>query len=407
MYISVTLRLATRYFNLRYNNTVTDKEIYLDYAAATPVCDAALRAMEPYYSRSFYNPSSPYAPAVGVRREYENAKGRLAHTIGAKGEEVIVTAGATESINLAFNHVSRHVVTSSIEHPAVIEVVKKFSHTFVEPNNDGVVSVDSISRAITPETELISIQFANNETGTVQSIRAIANLIDKQRKERVEQGNTTPLLFHCDASQGFGQLDVNVARLGVDMLTMNSAKIYGPKQVALLWTKSTKLVSPVILGGGQERGLRSGTENVAGLIGFTEAAVLAHKKQPRESKRLIELRSNLENRLLSSLPMAIVIGNKKRRLPGHLTISFPGIDAERLVFKLEEKAIYIATGSACSANKGMASHVLVALKLNEETINGSIRLTLGRHTTQDQIDSASRAIIMAVKQEYTRLGISI
>lgn len=382
---------------------MSKEEIYLDYAATTPVSSAALAAMQPYFSDIFYNPSSPYAPAVAARRQFEDAKDRLAHTFGAKGDELIMTAGATESINLAFHHVTGHVVTSAIEHPAVLEVAKQHAHTLLVPDKKGIVSAEAVARAITSETELVSIQLANNEIGTVQPIRAISAVIGAERQARAEQGNVTPLLFHSDASQGFGQLDVNVARLGVDLLTLNSGKMYGPKQVGLLWAKHAEYLRPVVVGGGQERGLRSGTENVAGVMGFATAATQAHKKQSSEAKRLGKLRDELEKRIVTALPNTQIIGSTKRRLAGHLAISFPGVDAERLVFILENEGIYIATGSACSANKGTASHVLTALGLPEDVINGSVRLTLGRFTTTEHIERVSTALVQAVKNEYARM----
>lgn len=378
--------------------------IYLDYAAATPVDERVFAAMQPYYSEEFFNPSSPYKQALEVRREYEEAKQRIAMTIGAKGDELIMTAGATESINLAFHHVTGHVITSEIEHPAVLEVARGQKHTLVKPNKQGRISAESIEAALRPDTELISIGLANSEVGTIQPLRKIAEVIGRERIKRAEEGNTTPLLFHTDASQGFGQIDVNVARLGVDMLTLNAAKIYGPKQVGLLWLKSSVRLKPTVLGGGQERGLRSGTENVAGTIGFAMAAELASKARTSENERLSTLRNKLESLLMERLKTAVITGSTKHRLPGHLHISFPGIDAERVIFILENEDVLVATGSACSANKGTASHVLRALELPEDVINGSLRLTLGRQTNDEDIIKAAALIANAIESEYQRIG---
>lgn len=377
--------------------------IYLDYAAATPIDERVVAVMQPYFATEFYNPSSPYRQAVEVRRDYEAAKQQIAMTIGAKGDELIMTAGATESINLAFNHVKGHVVTSEIEHPAVIEVAKLRDHTLVGANEQGRISLESIEAALRPDTELVSIGLANSELGTIQPLRKIAEVIERERQKRAEQGNMTPLLFHSDASQGFGQIDVNTARLGVDMLTLNAAKIYGPKQVGLLWLKPSVHLTPTVVGGGQERGLRSGTENVAGTIGFAMAAKLAAKSRTSENERLSSLRGKLEALLVEQFPQAVVTGSKKHRLPGHLHISFPGIDAERIIFMLENQNILVATGSACSANKGTASHVLRALALGEEIINGSLRLTLGRNTSESHVRTAAEEITKAVRAEYQRM----
>jgi cysteine desulfurase len=382
---------------------VSDDIIYLDYAAATPVDEHVLEAMQPYYADLFYNPSSPYKQAVAVRRDYESAKQRLAVIFGAKGDELIMTAGATESVNLAFHGISKHIVTSSIEHPAVIESAKQHEYTLIDPDEKGRVSPESIKSALTPETELVSIGLANSELGTVQPLRKIAAVIEEERQKRAEQGNATPLLFHSDASQGFGHINIHVARLGVDMLTLNAAKIYGPKQVGLLWRKPSAQLTPTIVGGGQEQGFRSGTENVPGVIGFAAAAEIAAKSRSSESARLADLRNTLETRLVEAFPQAVVTGSKKHRLPGHLHIAFPGIDAERIIFMLENEGVMVATGSACSANKHTASHVLKALQLPDELINGSLRLTLGRNTSEADIETASYLIIQSIENEYRRL----
>lgn len=378
--------------------------IYLDYAAATPVADHVLAAMMPYLTSNFYNPSSPYAPAVQVRRDYEAAKQQLGQSIGAKGDEIIITAGATESINLAFHAASGHAVTAAIEHPAVLECAKLRDHTFIAVNEKGRVRVEDVAAAIQPSTQLVSIAFANNELGTIQPIRKIAQAIESIRAARLEDGDRTPLYFHCDASQGFGQVDINVARLGVDMLTLNSGKMYGPKQVGLLWRKRNIEIQPLVNGGGQESGVRSGTENVAGTIGFAAASTWLAGHQSAEAVRLRELRDTLEKNLIGSFDTAVVLGDTKHRLPGHLSIAFHGIDAERLIFILENEGIYIATGSACSANKHSASHVLTAVGLDEGLIGGSIRLTLGKTTDAAAVQRASQAIAAAVQREYDRQG---
>lgn len=377
--------------------------IYLDHAAATPIDERVLAAMQPYFSDDFYNPSSPYAPAVMVRRAYEDARHKLAMAIGGKPSEIIVTAGATESINLMFGSVSGHVVTSTIEHPAVLEAAKHHEHTLVDVDAKGSVLAESIKRAIQPTTQLVSVQLANNEIGTIQPLRDIAEIVRAERQRRREAGETTPIYFHSDASQGIGQIDVNVARLGVDALTINAGKIYGPKQVGLLWIASDVALTPLIVGGGQERGVRSGTENVAGTVGFATALELAQQHAGGESKRLRELRDYLQSELLSSFSDAVVSGNQKKRLSGHLHISFPGLDAERLIFMLETEGVLASTGSACAANKGTRSHVLEAIGLAPEVADGSLRLTLGRLSTKQNIESALAIIKHMVAKERERV----
>lgn len=381
---------------------MNNKSIYLDYAAATPVDAKVLAAMMPYFSDSFYNPSAPYSPAVAVRREYEAAKHTIAQAIGARPDDLVMTAGATESINLAFASVEGHVVTASIEHHAVLAAARRHEVTFVAPDEKGFISAASVKAAITPRTQLVSIALANNELGTIQPLRDIAEVVRHERDHRLAAGDHTPIYLHTDASQGVGQLDVNVARLGVDMLTLNAAKAYGPKQVGLLWAAPAVVLAPTIVGGGQERGLRSGTENVPGVIGFAKAMELASAHRKFESDRLRRLRDTLQNRLVTAFPDAVVSGSQKHRLSGHLHISFPGLDAERVLFALETRGVLVATGSACAANKGTRSHVLTAIGLADEVADGSLRLTLGHGSDEAMMEKAATIIIEEVGREYAR-----
>lgn len=382
----------------------TSATIYLDHAAATPVDERVLRAMEPYYAQYFYNPSSPYAPALAVRRDYEAAKAVIAQSIGAKADEFVMTAGATESINLAFGAMSGHVIVPAIEHHAVLAAARRREHTIVDVTVQGVVEPRAIEAALRPDTQLVSVALANNELGTIQPLRDIAAVIKAERERRLSCGDTTPLYLHTDASQGMGQLDVNVARLGVDMLTANAGKVYGPKQVGLLWTARGVRIEAQIVGGGQERGLRSGTENVPGVIGFAEAMRLAAQGRKSESDRLRELRDTLQAELVEAFVDAVVSGALKHRLPGHLHISFPGLDAERLIFALEMRGVLAATGSACAANKGTRSHVLTAIGLEAATADGSLRLTLGKLSTPENTAEAAKIIIEEVTRERRRTG---
>lgn len=383
---------------------MTDQLFYLDHAAATPVDERVLAAMTPYFSQQFYNPSSPYAPAVQVRRDYENAKSRLAATFGAKGDDIVITAGATESINLALGSTDRHVVTSAIEHDAVLAAAKRHNHTLVAPTEKGIVRPEAVAAAITPDTGLVSVQLANNEIGTIQPIRDIATVVELERKRRLDAGNHDPIVFHCDASQGFGQIDVNVARLGVDMLTLNSGKMYGPKQVGLLWARPGVRLNPIIVGGGQERGLRSGTENVAGVIGFARAAELAHEHQKSESARLQELRGYMQAEFMNAFDQLVMSGHPKKHLPGSLHVSIPGLDAERIVFALEARGVLLATGSACAANKGTRSHVLTAIGMPDDVADGSLRITLGRLSDKATVEQATVIIVEEITRELTRTG---
>lgn len=381
---------------------MNNEVIYLDHAAATPVDAKVMAAMQPFFSDTFYNPSAPYAPAVAVRREYETAKQTIARAIGAKGDDLVITAGATESINLAFSSFEGHVITSNIEHHAVLAAAKNHEVTLVEADERGFVAADKIKAALQPNTVLVSIALANNELGTIQPLRDIGEIVRTEREARLARGDHTPLYLHSDASQGVGQLDVNVARLGVDLLTLNAAKVYGPKQVGLLWAAPSVVLKPSIVGGGQERGLRSGTENVAGTIGFAKAMELASEHRKYESDRLAKLRDIMQKKLTEAFAEAVVSGHPRHRLASHLHISFPGLDAERVLFALESRGVLVATGSACAANKGTRSHVLTAIGLAPEVADGSLRITLGHLSNDENTAKATDLIIEEVQKEYAR-----
>lgn len=379
--------------------------IYLDHAAATPVIESVIDAMAPYLTELFYNPSSPYLPANKVKQDYEAARHRLALTIGAKPDEIIMTAGATESIRLALTAASEaHVVSSSIEHHAVINNVKLMSHTFVDPQSDGLIDPNAIKEAIRSNTQLVTVALANNEIGTVQSLRKIAEAVEDERQGRLSKGSRVPIWLHTDASQCPGVIDINTARLGVDMMTLNAAKCYGPKQVGLLWRRAGVVLRPILSGGGQEMGLRSGTENVAGAVGFAEALARAEKKRKSHSQSLSEMRDKLQTRLVAEFEDMVVSGSQKKRLPGFLHIAFPGLDAERLVFALESRGVLVATGSACAANSGTRSHVLTAIGLDDATADGSLRISLGATNDSEMIDRAADILVEEIRREKDRTG---
>lgn len=386
---------------------MNESYIYLDYAAATPLAERAMKAMQPYFVDDFFNPSSPYAPAIKVRRDYEEAKDTIAQIIGGRGIELVMTAGATESINLAFSGISGHVVISAIEHHAVQAAARLHDHTIVAVDPRGRINPIDIAKAIRPDTELISVALANNEIGTIQPLREIAAIVDRERQARRERGESRPIYLHSDASQGLGLLDIHTARLGVDMLTINAGKVYGPKQVGALWVASNIQLQPVIVGGGQERGLRSGTENVAGVIGFAEALRYADKKRKGEVERLRQVRDAMKDALMARFPGAIISGHPKHQLPNFLHISFPRIDAERILFMLESKGVLVATGSACAANKGTRSHVLEAIGLAPEVADGSIRISLGRQSTEEVCQKAVELIGEVVEAECKRTGVAL
>lgn len=383
---------------------------YLDYAAATPLDPRVLEAMMPYLTTSFENPSAPYARAREVRAALEAARASLAHTIGARPGNVVITAGATEANNLAFATVSEGgtVVTDAIEHESVLACAEALGGAVVGVSREGRVDPAEVAATITPSTELVSVEVANGEVGTLQPIREIAGVVSAERMRRLEAEERRPIWLHADASQAAGHVSVAVSSLGVDLMTLSAAKVYGPKQVGLLYAADGVRLSPLVLGGGQESGVRSGTENVAGVVGFSRALEIAEELRQTERKRLSELRSRLESRLAAEFPWMRVSGprNPKRRLPGLLSVSFPGVDARRLVVLLEREGVSVGTGSACAASRMQISHVLSAIGLSPEEAAGSLRVTLGRPTTEREVDHAADAMARAVRSELGRTGLT-
>lgn len=380
--------------------------IYLDHAAATPLSQKAFNAMQLYFSEQFFNPSAAYLPAVEVRHAYEKAKDDIAHVIGAKGVDLVMTSGATESINLAFSLVGpdAEVITSAVEHPAVRENAKRAELAReVKVNSVGRVDLDDFRAKLSPRTQFVSICLVSSELGTIQPISDIARIISEERQRRAMNGETTPLYFHCDASQGIGQLEVKINRLGVDLLTLNAAKVYGPKGIGALYVGHNVRLKPQTVGGGQEMGLRSGTENVPAVIAFATAITEAEKHLSSERKRLQKLKNQLRKDL-ADLPNIEFLGNDKVQLPSFLPISLPGLDAERLIFALEDRGVYLSTGAACAASKGIKSPTLRAIGLDDEHIAGSLRVSMGKLNDEENIKLAAQQIREVVLAEMKRLG---
>lgn len=382
---------------------VKSSMIYLDHAAATPMDPLVIEAMQPYFSEKFFNPSSPYAPAVTVKCDYREAKSRIARVLGVGADELAMTAGATESINLAFTAAGGVSLISAIEHSSVINSAKARSDVrLIPPMKNGRINLQAVKKLLTPDVSFMSIALANHELGYIQPVEEIAEVVRLERIRRQEHGESTPLMFHTDASQTAALMDVKIKRLGVDLLTLSAAKVYGPKQVGLLWVRPGVKLQPSIVGGGQEAGLRSGTENVAGVVGFATALELAVKRRSSEVKRLRGMRDILAKKLLAAFPDMVISSDQKKSLVNFLNISFPGVDAERLVFLLEARGVLVATGSACAANSGTKSHVLTAIGLSDAAIDGSLRLTLGRLNDEAQVMRAADEIIAAVRTEQER-----
>ena len=364
--------------------------IYLDHAAATPLNTEVLAAMQPFFADQFFNPSANYMPAQKVRQALDKARADVAACLGVRASEVIFTAGGTESDNLAIAGVMRefpgaHLVVSAVEHDAVLEPARQFNCSVSLVDEQGVVDLADLEAQITDQTVLVSVMYANNEVGTIEPIRQVALLMEKIRAARRKTGNTLPLYLHTDACQAANYLDLHVSRLGVDMLTLNGGKIYGPKQSGVLYVSSKVQLQPLVRGGGQERNLRSGTENVAACIGFARALELAQAGRQEEGRRLGELQA-LAFRLVSEkLPGAVVNGSRKHRLPNNIHITLPGQDNERLLVELDERGIVAAAGSACSASDEEPSHVLRAMGLSGAEAQASLRITMGHSTTEADI----------------------
>jgi len=363
--------------------------IYLDYAAATPMDEQVLDAMMPYFSDNFFNPSATYLPAVKVRKELDIARAGIAHWLGARPSEVIFTAGGTEANNLAIHGVmsqfpGANILVSSIDHDSVLVPANQYESRQVQVLPDGRIDLHDLESKIDDKTVLISIGYANNEIGTVQPIKDIAKIIEAVVSKRGPEG--LPLYFHTDAAQATNYLDLHVARLGVDLMSLNGGKIYGPKQSGVLYVKAGLTLRPLIAGGGQERNIRSGSENVAADIGLAKAVDIVQADRHNEVNRLKQLQDKFINFVETNFTDAVINGSKKFRLPNNIHITFPGIDNERLLLQLDEAGVLAAAGSACSASDEEPSHVLRAIGLDEPAARSSIRFTMGRSTTEDDIN---------------------
>lgn len=393
------------------NNTTNQmKQIYLDYAAATPVDTRVLSAMQPYFTEKFYNPSASYLPAKHIREEYEARKAVLANSIGAKSPDLVITAGATESINLAFtvlrNYQIAHCLILETEHAAVRESAKNLSSDYekIKVDRSGLIDLEDLKSKIKDNTVLVSVALANNELGTIQPLSDISRILQEVRDQRLKTKNLTPIYLHSDASQAMNLIDLSVARLGVDLLTINAAKVYGPKGIGALYVARGIKLSPITFGGGQEMGLRSGTENVPNLVGFSVASELAKKHLVSSRKQYQVLAKTFREIIEKKSKIApLWLGNPKHQLANFIPVCFDGLDAERLIFKLEDRGIYVSTGAACAASKGQKSHVLSAIGLSDSEIAGSLRITLGKDTTLDDIKIAANNLAEVVNQEARRL----
>jgi cysteine desulfurase len=358
--------------------------IYLDHAATTPMRPEVLEAMRPYFSEYFGNPSSLHSYGLDARAAVERARQLVASAIGATPQEIVFTSGGTESDNLAVRGVLQsgskkdHIITSAIEHPAVLETCKfieRLGHevTYVSVDRDGRVNPVEVEDAIQENTRLISIMHANNEIGSIQPIAEVGAIAASHG-----------IYMHTDAVQSVGKIPVNVKELNVQMLSLSSHKIYGPKGAGCLYVQKGTKLTPLIFGGGHERGLRSGTENVSGIVGFGEAMRVAIEDFS-DNNRIQKLSETLIDAVLREIPATQLNGGRGHRLPNNANFSFSYIEGESLLLRLNAKGIAGSTGSACSSKKLEPSHVLLAIGLNPVDAHGSLRLTLGRDTSDADV----------------------
>lgn len=371
------------------------KSIYLDYAAATPLDPDILEAMKSYFTQEFYNPSASYGAARKIRGAVDDARAEVANILGSRPAEIIFTAGATEANNLAISGVMQafpqgEILTAAIEHESVLEPASKYKYALIPVDRAGSIEFSTLEKMITPKTVLVSIGLVNNELGIIARLSEISRLIKTINQTRGRGG--LPLYLHTDAAQAPSFLDLHVSRLGVDLMSLNGGKIYGPKQSGALFVKSKTKLKPIIVGGGQEFGLRSGTENVAGIIGFSKALSIAQSGRKNEVERLSSLRKLLIGRILETAPKAVINSSARQSSPHIISVTFPGHDNERLMIGLDERGVQVATGSACSAASGKASHVLAAIGLADGTARSTLRISLGKQTTEDDIKNATHIL---------------
>lgn len=377
----------------------TRRQVYLDHAATTPVHPSVLREMHKVLDTHFGNPSSLHFYGRAAQQHLEVARQRVARLMGAGQKNVIFTSGGTEADNLAivgtalsYRERGRHIITSTIEHHAVLDTCQMLSYdgfdvTFLPVGADGVVDPDDVRKAIRGDTILITIMHANNEIGTIEPIPEIGRIAREH-----------DIVFHTDAVQTAGYLPINVDDLFVDLLSVSAHKIYGPKGAGALYVREGIKLKPLFHGGGQERTCRPGTENLPGIVGLGKAAEIAYREQPAESERYRKLSDLLIRGITERIPGARLNGHPQHRLPHNVNISFSGVKGECLLVALDKHGVAVSTGSACSADSTQLSHVLEAIGLSEQNGAGTIRMTVGRSTTEDDLEYVLQVLADVIAQ---------
>ena len=376
--------------------------IYLDHAATTPVSSEVLSAMLPYFSDKFYNPSASYLESRQIKSDLEEARSTVASLLGVNAATINFVAGGSEANNLAIHGVmgqypEANVITSDLEHDSVFKPLEHYNYKTAQLKPDGVIDLNSIAKLIDSQTVLITLMLANNEIGTIQPIKELSSLVEEIRKQRKLDNNQLPLYILADGCQAGNFMDLHINNLKVDLLSLNGSKIYGPKQSGVLYVRPGLTIRPLIQGGGQEHNLRSGTENVAFAVAFAKALEMAQQSRKSELSRLKTIQQHFIKQIKTVLPQVIVNGSLKTRLPNNIHLTFPGVDNERLLFKLDDAGVMASAGSACSASSNKPSRVLAAIGLDEGLIRSSIRLTMGRITTIEDIDKVVGILQKLVK----------
>lgn len=363
------------------------RRVYLDHSATTPVRPEVAVLTAKYFMETFGNPSSVHAFGREARKGVETAREQIANLIKAKPEEIFFTSGGTEADNMAIIGVAqanqakgKHIITTPIEHHAVLDTCKYlerqgFEVTFLPVNEDATIDLEELKKAIRDDTILISMMHVNNEVGTILPIKEVGQIAK-------EKG----IIFHVDAVQSFGKLPIDVNEMNIDLLSASGHKIYAPKGIGCLYLRKGIKIAPLFFGGAQERKRRPGTENVPGIVGFGLAAELAGQEMETESLRLTKLRDKLIEGILENIPEVKLNGHRNNRLPGHVNVSIRFIEGESLLLMLDMKGIGASSGSACTSGSLDPSHVLLAMGICHEIAHGSLRLTLGRYTTEEDID---------------------
>ncbi|MHB8104552.1 MAG: cysteine desulfurase NifS [Dehalococcoidales bacterium] len=375
------------------------KRIYLDYAATTPVHPDVLKTMLPYFSEAFGNPSSIHSFGQEAKEAIDGARNNVAGLIGASDAEIVFTSGGTEADNAALQGVclanegkGKHIITTSIEHHAVLEMCKAleekgFKVTYLPVDKYGMVDPTDVKKALTPQTVLISVMHANNEIGTIQPLAEIGKI-----------AHEAGVLFHTDAVQTVGHIPVDVNELGVDLLSISAHKLHGPKGIGALYIRKETKITPFVHGGGQEAGRRAGTENVSGIVGLGKAAEIAHREMDEEAMRLTGLRNNFIAELQKSIDNISLNGHPVKRLPNNINISVSFVEGESMVLNLDMQGICASAGSACASGNLEPSHVLIAIGCSHEQAQGSLRFTLGKWTSEEELNKVLDVLPPIVKK---------